>query len=155
MAIRDGKILMTVFGLFVSVVATGCCMIIPAKPVQPAYITAEPPYTARLMFPYKEDEKIRKLKIYEYKTIERFPFSKRTTCWHIKATEPVLAKGFRVTIGNVPNGFEQVVPKQSVPFVPILNSDYLVEIITTNRNVHYLTWWYPGSDRMLYFMLRP
>ena len=155
MAIRDDKILITVVGLFISVVATGCCMIIPAKPVQPAYITAEPPYTARLMFPYKEDEKVRKLKIYEYKEIERFPGWKRTVCWHIKAAKPVPARGFGVAIGNVPNGFKQVVPKQNISFVPILNSDYLVEIITTNRNVHYLTSWYPGSDGMLYRMLIP
>jgi hypothetical protein len=155
MAIRDGKILITVLGLFISVMATGCCMVIPAKPVQPAYITAEPPYTARLMFPYKEDEKIRKLKIYEYETIERFPFSKRTIRWHIKATKPVLAKGFGVAIGTTPEGFEQVVPKESVPFVPVLNSDYHVEITTTNSNVNYLTWWNPGSARMLYFMLHP
>jgi hypothetical protein len=155
MAIRDGKVLITVFGFFISVVATGCCMIIPAKPVQPAYITAEPPYTARLMFPYKKGEKVRKFKIYEYKDIERFPGWERTLCWHIKATKPVPAEGFGVTIGNVPNGFKQVVPKQNMPFVPILNSDYLVEIITTNRNVHYLTWWYPGSPKMLHAMLRP
>ena len=142
---KGGNILIIVFGLFISIASTGCCMIIPAKPVQPAYITAEPPYTARLMFPYREDEKVRKLKIYEFKDIERFPYSKRTTCWYIKATKPVPARGFRVTIGNVPNGFKQVVPKQNMPFVPVLNSDYLVEIITTNRNVYYLTGWYPGS----------
>ena len=155
MAIRDGKIPITVFGFFISVVATGCCTIIPAKPVQPAYITAEPPYNARLMFPYREDEKVRRLKIYEYTNIERFPGWKRALCWHIKATKPIPAKGFGLTIGNVPNGFKRVVPKQNIPFVPILNSDYLVEIITTNRNVRYLTSWYPGSDGMLYRMLIP
>lgn len=155
MATRDGKILITVVELFISVVATGCCMIIPAKPVQPAYITAEPSYIARLMFPYREDEKVRRLKIYEYKDIEKFPGWKRTLCWHIKATKPIPARGFGVTIGNVPNVFKQVVPKQNMPFVPILNSHYYVEIITTNRNVHYLTSWYPGSDRMLYRMLTP
>jgi hypothetical protein len=155
MAIGDGKILISVFGFLILVVTTGCCMIISAKPVQPAYITAEPTYTARLMFPYKEDEKVRRLKIYEYEDIERFPGWKRTLCWHIKATKPAPARGFEVTIGNVPNGFTQVVPKQNILFVPILNSRYFVEIITTNRNVHYLTWWYPGSDRMLYRALIP
>ena len=144
MTIRLGKIIITVFGFFVSVMTTGCCMIIPAKPIQPAYITTEPPYTARLMFPYKEDEKIRGVKIYEYEAIEKFPFVKHTTCWHIKATKPIPAKGLRVTIGNVPNGFEQVVPGQSTRFVPVLHSEYLVEIITTNSGVYYLTWWNPG-----------
>jgi hypothetical protein len=155
MATIEGKILTAVLALFISVAPTGCCMIIPAKAVQPAYITAEPPYTARLMFPYKEGEKIRKLKIYEYKTIGRFTFTKRTICWHIRATKPVLAEGLRVVIGNAPESFEQVVPKQSMPFVPALNSHYHVEITTTNRNVHYYTCWYPGSDSMLFFMLHP
>jgi hypothetical protein len=145
MTIGYDKILITVLGFFILMMSPGCCMIIPAKPIQTAYIATEPPYTARLMFPYKDDEVIRKLKIYEYKTIERFPFSRRTTCWYIKAMKPVLAKGFRVTIGNVPNDFEQVVPEQSMPFVPIPDSIYLVEIITTNHNVCYLTGWKPGS----------
>jgi hypothetical protein len=147
MAIRLGKIIITVFGFFILVTATGCYMILPVKPIQPAYITAEPPYTARLMFPYKEDEKIKKVKIYEYKTIEKFPFEKKTTCWHIKATKPIPAKGFRVTIGNVPNGFKQVVPEQGMLFIPVLGSEYLylVEIITTNSEIRYLTWWKPGS----------
>jgi hypothetical protein len=155
MAVGNSKILVTVLGFFISVAATGCCMIIPAKPVQPAYITAEPPYTARLMFPYKKDEKVRRLKIYEHKAIDRFPGTKRILCWHIKATKPVLAEGFRVAIGNTPEGFKQVVPKQSMPFVPMLNSRYHVEITTTNSNVHYYTSWYPGSDGMLFFMLHP
>lgn len=145
MAVTHSKIGMTVVGLLISVAATGCCLIIPAKPIQPAYISAEPPYTARLMFPYKEGEKVRSLRIYEYTDIERFPGTKLTLRWHIKATKPVFAKGFKVTIGNTPEGFKQVVPKQSIPFVPVLNSDYHVEIGTTNSNVHYYTWWRPSS----------
>jgi len=155
MAIRGRKTHTTFLGVLISVVAVGCCMIVPVKPVQPAYITSKPPYMARLMFPSKEGEKVRSLKIYEYKDTKRFPGWKRTLCWHIKATKPVPAKGFRVTIGNLPNDFEQVVPKQNMPFAPVLNSRYHVEITTTNSNVLYYTWWYPGSGRMLHSMLHP
>lgn len=155
MAIRDRKILITVLGLFISVVATGCCMVIPAKPVQPAHITAESPYTVRLMFPYKEGEKVREVKIYQYEDTEKFPDSKRTLCWHVKAGKRVPAKGFGVTIGDVPDRFKQVVPRQGAPFVPVVNRRYRVVITTTNRNVHYGTWWYPGYPRMLRVMLRP
>ncbi len=155
MTFRDGNIVITVLGLLILVAATGCCMILPAGPVQPAYITSEPPYTARLMFPYKEGERVKNVKIYEYEDIDRFPGTKRTICWHIKATKPVPARGFRVTIGNTPDGFRQVVPKQGMSFEPVSNRSYRVVFTTTNRNVHYGTWWDPGDDRMLYHMLRP
>jgi hypothetical protein len=145
MTVGDGKTLIILSSLFISVASTGCCMVIPAKPVQPAFITDESPYTARLMFPYKENERIKKLKIHEYETLEKFPFSKRSICWHIKATEAIPARGFKATIGDVPRGFKQVVPEPSALFTPVSDSQYLVEIITTNRDVYYLTWWRPGS----------
>lgn len=155
MTFRDGNIPIAVIGLLISVAVTGCCMILPAGPVQPPYITSEPPYTARLMFPYKEGEKIKNVKTYEYEDIDRFPGTKRTIRWHIKATKPILAKGFKVTIANTPDGFRQVVPEEGSPFVPDANRRYRLVFTTTNRNVHYGTWWNPGDDRKLYHMLTP
>ena len=155
MAVRGSKILTIIVGLCTLVAAPGCCMILPAKPIQPAYITANPPYTARLMFPYKEGEKVREVKAYQYEDTEKFPGWKRTLCWRIKARKRVPAKCFEVTIGEAPNGFEQVVPKQGAPFVAVVNRRYRVVFTTTNRNVHYGTWWYPGDDRLPYRMLEP
>ncbi len=47
-----------------------------------------------------------------------------TVYWEIIARKPIRAEGFKVTIGEVPEGFEQVVPPPGQSFTPILGKDY-------------------------------
>lgn len=50
--------------------------------------------------------------------------------WEIIAREPISADGFELTIGQVPEGFEQVVPYPDQSFVPVPGKDYNFEVET-------------------------
>lgn len=50
--------------------------------------------------------------------------------WKIKAKDAVPSYGFKVEVGNVPDGFEQVVPIPSKKFTPISGKEYRITIMT-------------------------
>jgi hypothetical protein len=50
--------------------------------------------------------------------------------WEIIARKPISADGFELTIGKVPEGFEQVVPPPNESFIPVLGKDYNLEVET-------------------------
>lgn len=50
--------------------------------------------------------------------------------WEIIARKPVRARGFEVTIGKVPEGFEQIVPPPEVTFTPVPGKNYYFYIET-------------------------
>jgi hypothetical protein len=54
--------------------------------------------------------------------------------WELRATVPVKAKDFVLTIGIVPSGFEQVVPSHG-RFEPITGTTYLVGIGTDDKRL--------------------
>jgi hypothetical protein len=65
------------------------------------------------------------------------------TRWHIKAIQPIPAKNFKLIIGNLPSGFNQVIPENNKPFTPIAGNRYVLKIETSNHAVEYCTWWMP------------
>ncbi len=116
------------------------------EPVQAPYITREPPYTAILQFPYQEDERILDLVVRQElgaRYDHTFSFS---TCWRIRAIQPVPAAGSQVRIGRVPEGFEQLVPPNGSQFGPEPGGKYVLAITTTNKRAHYCTWWAPARQ---------
>ncbi len=124
----------------------GGCWSFTLEPVQAPYITREPPYTAILQFPYKGDERILDVAVrqelgasYDH----TFSFSTR---WQIRAIQPVPATGFQVQIGHVPEGFEQLVPANGKQFTPEPRGKYVLTITTTNKRIHYCTWWAPAKE---------
>lgn len=44
--------------------------------------------------------------------------------WEIIARQPIRAEGFEITIGQVPKGFEQVVPPPDQTFIPDPSKSY-------------------------------
>ncbi|MHC4476437.1 MAG: hypothetical protein ACYTEL_12365 [Planctomycetota bacterium] len=50
--------------------------------------------------------------------------------WEIIARKPVKANGFVLTIGQVPDGFDQVIPAAGQIFMPVSGKEYRLEIET-------------------------
>lgn len=50
--------------------------------------------------------------------------------WEIIARKPISANDFELTIGEVPDGFEQVIPSPEHRFIPISGKDYNFNIET-------------------------
>jgi hypothetical protein len=50
--------------------------------------------------------------------------------WEIKATRDIPVSDFKVTVGNVPEGFEQLIPKPPEKFVPVPGEKYAIHIHT-------------------------
>ena len=48
--------------------------------------------------------------------------------WKIEATADVPLKGFSVTVGDVPDGFKQIVPTPPGKFHPNKGEEYLIDI---------------------------
>jgi hypothetical protein len=128
--------------LLIAMVAAGCWQL-TLTPIQPPYITRQPPYVAKLMFPYRQKEKVLAVNVYEEVTEADGCSSRHEARWHIKATEPIPAADFEATIGRVQPGFEQTVPEQSRLFTPATGRRYTVEIKTTNKAVTYCSRWCP------------
>jgi len=49
-------------------------------------------------------------------------------CWEIKANEPVDAAGFEIVVGQVPEGFQQVIPNSGQRFDPVPGRHYDIEV---------------------------
>jgi len=129
-------------GALVPILVSGCWYF-TLRPVQAPYITAEPPCTAILQFPYRQNERVLDVTVRQehgprYEHTYRF-----STCWRIEATHPVSAVGFQVQIGHVPQGFTQVVPAEGERFAAVPGNRYVLKITTTNRRAEYCTWWTP------------
>ena len=50
--------------------------------------------------------------------------------WEIKAISDIPVSDFQVTVGNVPEGFEQLIPEPPEKFVPIAGRQYTIYIHT-------------------------
>lgn len=123
----------------------GGCWQFTLEPVQAPYVTRQPPYVAILQFPYKQNERVVEVIVRQEigaKYNHTYDFE---TCWHIKAFAPIRAKGFEVAIGDVPQGFEQIMPKNGQSFVPIAGGKYVIRIKTTNSRASYCGWWTPAT----------
>ena len=49
--------------------------------------------------------------------------------WRLIAPAPVKAKGFKLVIGEVPDGFKQMIPLVGEVFVPIPGQEYYLSLI--------------------------
>ena len=129
--------------LSASLFLLGGCWQFTLEPVQAPYVTRQPPYIASLQFPYKHNEKILEVIIGQEIGAKYDHTHKFKMCWYIKAIAPICAQDFAVTIGDIPQGFRQLVPQDGQSFVPINRGKYVIRIITTNSHVSYCGWWMP------------
>jgi hypothetical protein len=54
--------------------------------------------------------------------------------WLIMAVEPIDLKDFKVQVGLVPEGFEQMIPPGNQEFTPVAGDTYSIAIFTDVRN---------------------
>ena len=138
----------TIAGLTATIGALlmGGCWWFTLEPIQAPYITREPPYTAILQFPYKEDERIFDLVVRQELGARYDHTLSFSTRWQIRAIQPVPATDFQVQIGCVPEGFTQLVPANGEQFTAVPGGKYVLTITTTNKRAHYCTWWAPAKQ---------
>jgi hypothetical protein len=48
--------------------------------------------------------------------------------WYVKATRKIPVRGFVVTVGSVPDGFEQIIPAPFEAFVPTPGQQYQIGV---------------------------
>lgn len=132
--------------LSASLLLLGGCWQFTLEPVQAPYVTRQPPYVAILQFPYKQNERVLEIIVREEIGAEYDHTYNFETCWHIKAIAPIRAQDFAITIGDIPQGFRQLVPQDGQSFVPIARGKYVIRIRTTNSHVSYCGWWTPITE---------
>ena len=54
--------------------------------------------------------------------------------WLIMAVKPINLKDFKVKVGVVPDGFEQMIPTGNRGFTPVVGTTYSIVIVTDVRN---------------------
>lgn len=54
--------------------------------------------------------------------------------WLIMAVKPIDLKDFKVQVGLVPEGFEQMIPPDDQKFTPVVGNRYSIGIMTDVRN---------------------
>lgn len=113
------------------------------QPIQPPYITRKPPYEAILQFPYENNEVVLSVMVREELGAEYDHTYQFDTRWHIEAIQPIPVKNFKLIIGDLPSGFNQVIPENNKPFTPTVGKRYVLKIETSNHAVEYCTWWMP------------
>lgn len=59
-----------------------------------------------------------------------------TLVWKIEAKHEIPAWGFTVTVGQVPEGFEQIIPTPLKKFRPVPGEEYIIFIGTKPSSVH-------------------
>jgi hypothetical protein len=123
----------------------GGCWEFSLEPVQAPYITRELPYTAILQFPYKQNERILDVAVWEELGARYDHTLNFSTCWRIKPVHRVPARDFQLQIGQVPQGFTQIIPADGEQFTPKPGGKYALAIRTTNKRARYGTWWAPAK----------
>ena len=58
----------------------------------------------------------------------------KETVWFVMAVEPIDLKDFKVQVGFVPDGFEQMIPPGNQKFTPVVGNRYSIVITTDVRN---------------------
>ena len=53
--------------------------------------------------------------------------------WLIMAVKPINLKDFKVQVGVVPDGFEQMIPQGNQKFTPVVGNRYSIVIVTDVR----------------------
>jgi len=139
---KSTKIVARLVGALGALLMGGCWQL-SLEPVQAPYITREPPYTTTLQFPYKQDERILGVAVWEELGARYDHSLKFSTRWRINAVQRVPARDFQVEIGKIPEGFVQIVPARGEQFIAKPGSKYVLAIATTNRRVQYSSWWAP------------
>lgn len=64
------------------------------------------------------------------------PLRSNTLVWKIEAKREIPAWGFAVTAGQVPDGFEQIIPTPPKKFQPLPGEEYTIFIGTKPSSVH-------------------
>lgn len=75
-------------------------------------------------------EKVLTVKVY------RYAGRKSHLAWQIKAIRSVPARGFQITVGTVPDGFEQMHPSPPGQFAPEVGAEYGIVIETDATAIH-------------------
>jgi hypothetical protein len=75
-------------------------------------------------------ENILAVKVYRYAARESH------LAWQIRAIRSVPARGFQITAGTVPDGFEQMHPSPSAQFAPAVGAEYGIIIETDATAIH-------------------
>jgi hypothetical protein len=123
--------------------SSGGCWQLTLGPVQAPYVATRPPYDAKILFPYREDEEVLEVIVCEelgavYDHTYNFEIR-----WHIKAVQSTPARKFEFLLGRVPTGFNQVFPENNKLFIPVGGRKYVVKIKTDNWKADYCCWWTP------------
>lgn len=113
--------------LFCGMVFFAGCVINPIPFYGPDKLESQPntfKITRKLFFLYsKADEDIITGVSVEESTEE-------VKVWEIKAVRDIEVTNFKVTVGEVPEGFEQVLPEPNEKFMPVQGRGYLIYIHT-------------------------
>ena len=81
------------------------------------------------------NEKILTVRVWHFNPVLKMD----TVVWKIEAKRKIPAWGFTVTVGKVPEGFEQVIPTPPKQFQPIAGVRYSIFIGTKPSSVHALS----------------
>lgn len=73
-------------------------------------------------------------------TVKVLHFNRRsksdTLVWKIEATREIPGWGFSATVGQVPDGFEQIIPVPPKKFRPVPGEEYIIYIGARPASVH-------------------
>jgi hypothetical protein len=75
--------------------------------------------------PFQPKERVRAIRVVERDSLYT---EVKKVCWQVVADEPVLAKGFKVTVGEVPEGFRQVIPEPPEVFAAVPGRRYYIAV---------------------------
>jgi hypothetical protein len=115
--------------VFIIVAQVQGCGVFEKKPVQLEQ-KEDRPNTFRLvrpksLIPFGEKDYIVGLSVFQIVPAE--PEGTKVY-WRLNAPRPVRAQGFEVVIGEVPDGFEQLIPTQGKVFTPVPGLEYYLAV---------------------------
>ena len=70
--------------------------------------------------PFRSEEKVLSVLVWDTEEI----------VWYIMAAEPINLKDFKVHVGIMPEGFEQMIPPSNQKFTPVIGNKYSIVITT-------------------------